>query len=463
MKNARKDNINPNGSLSGWFKFVPVSEYVFLSKHRKATSPLVRWTAITSVFIAFGFAAIAAVGQISAGNEPVVRTQAQTIWRASAGQNGAEGASYLFDRTTTFAPERRPVVEVAAVQPANSVDPFEQVVKQANLSSENVRKAFGLSPAQEQVAELAKPKKPAKAAVVAKLAPVKPERKTNAAAQPARERFVAPQPDSKASQAIVLAYAARDNSPAAQALHNLAEEEAQLAEDSAVQAMPENAPIPTARPKLARSTVEDAEKPSEAEIEIVKPEARDTRKPAAGKPAAEAKPEREADKPRERHRIARKEDEPKAGGLGFSFRNMFGGTRAGKGVAVYDISARKVYMPDGSVLTAYSGMGKMANNPKYTHVKMNGPTPVHTYNLRMRERRFHGVEAIRMLPVDGKNKHGRDGFLAHSQLVRGQQSHGCVAFPEYDKFLRAFKQGKVKQIVVVASGGRAAASQVAKN
>ena len=35
---------------------------------------------------------------------------------------------------------------------------------------------------------------------------------------------------------------------------------------------------------------------------------------------------------------------------------------------------------------------------------MNGPTPPHTYNLQMRKKRFHGVEAIRMLPVDGRNR-----------------------------------------------------------
>lgn len=154
------------------------------------------------------------------------------------------------------------------------------------------------------------------------------------------------------------------------------------------------------------------------------------------------------------------------GGLGQTLRNMFGGgAKAGNGVAVYDISAARVYMPDGSVLEAHSGIGKMADNPRYVNVKMTGPTPPHTYNLRMRETRFHGVEAIRMLPIDGKNKHGRDGFLTHSYLLRGKraESHGCVAFADYPRFLTAFKQGKVKQIVVVPSGGRAAGMYLASN
>ena len=46
--------------------------------------------------------------------------------------------------------------------------------------------------------------------------------------------------------------------------------------------------------------------------------------------------------------------------------------------------------------------------------------------------------------------HGRDGILAHSYLLRGgrAESHGCVAFKDYPRFLKAFKQGKVKQLVV---------------
>ena len=133
-----------------------------------------------------------------------------------------------------------------------------------------------------------------------------------------------------------------------------------------------------------------------------------------------------------------------------------GGAKAGNGVAVYDIKAAKVYMPDGSVLEAHSGIGKMADNPRYVNVKMKGPTPPHTYDLKLREKRFHGVEALRMLPVDGKNRNGRDGLLAHSYLLRGgrEELHGCVAFKDYHRFLSAFKKGKVKQLVVVASGGR---------
>lgn len=119
-------------------------------------------------------------------------------------------------------------------------------------------------------------------------------------------------------------------------------------------------------------------------------------------------------------------------------------------VAIYDISAATVHMPDGSKLKANSGIGHRMNNPKYAYVKNLGPTPPNVYKLRMRERRFHGVEAIRMLPYDVAAMRGRDGMLAHTPLLRNSKgSHGCVAFPNYNKFLKAFKQGKVKTMIVV--------------
>ena len=87
----------------------------------------------------------------------------------------------------------------------------------------------------------------------------------------------------------------------------------------------------------------------------------------------------------------------------------------------------------------------------------------YTYKLSMRETRFYGVEAIRMTPVGGAKMHGRDGILAHSYLLRGgrAESHGCVAFKDYPRFLKAFKQGKVKQIVVVPSLSKAPQLRVA--
>ncbi|MDX8534668.1 DUF2778 domain-containing protein [Mesorhizobium sp. VK25A] len=146
-----------------------------------------------------------------------------------------------------------------------------------------------------------------------------------------------------------------------------------------------------------------------------------------------------------------KPDTPERGGLGSAFRNLFNGPSTGNGVAVYDISARTVYMPDGSRLEAHSGLGSMVDQPRFVNRKNTGPTPPDTYNLSLRESRFHGVEAIRLTPTSGSNKYGRNGLLAHTYMLRGgrAESNGCVVFKDYRRFLAAYKNGKIKRLVVV--------------
>ncbi len=120
--------------------------------------------------------------------------------------------------------------------------------------------------------------------------------------------------------------------------------------------------------------------------------------------------------------------------------------------AVYDIAARRVYLPDGSELEAHSGLGSRMDDARHVHMKMHGATPPHVYDLKMREALFHGVEAIRMTPVGGEGRiFGRTGILAHTYMLgpRGD-SNGCVSFKNYDAFLQAFKRGQVKRMVVVA-------------
>lgn len=122
----------------------------------------------------------------------------------------------------------------------------------------------------------------------------------------------------------------------------------------------------------------------------------------------------------------------------------------GTKVAIYDITNGVVHMPNGTKLEAHSGIGSMRDNPKFTHVKMRGPTPPGTYKLSMRESLFHGVAAIRLTPTDGKPPQGRTGLLAHSYLLRVRgDSHGCVAFAEYDRFLKAFQRGEITHMIIV--------------
>jgi len=119
--------------------------------------------------------------------------------------------------------------------------------------------------------------------------------------------------------------------------------------------------------------------------------------------------------------------------------------------AIYDISARTVYLPDGRTLEAHSGLGRKMDDPRFVHVRMQGATPPNVYDLRLREALFHGVQAIRLTPVNGSKMFGRDGMLAHSYLLGPNgQSHGCVSFRNYQAFLQAFLKGEVKRLVVVA-------------
>ena len=120
--------------------------------------------------------------------------------------------------------------------------------------------------------------------------------------------------------------------------------------------------------------------------------------------------------------------------------------------AVYDISAHKVYLPDGSVLEAHSGRGSALDDPGHTNERMQGSTPVNIYDLKPRESLFHGVEAIRLIPVDESQVFGRSGFLAHTYMLGPNgDSFGCVSFRNYDTFLQAFKEQKIKHLAVVAS------------
>jgi hypothetical protein len=119
--------------------------------------------------------------------------------------------------------------------------------------------------------------------------------------------------------------------------------------------------------------------------------------------------------------------------------------------AVYDISARMVYMPDGTRLEAHSGLGDRLDDPRYVNERMRGPTPPHLYELEPREASFHGVQALRLKPIGGGDLFGRAGLLAHTYMLGPNgDSNGCVSFKDYDAFLRAFQNGQIKRLAVVA-------------
>jgi Protein of unknown function (DUF2778) len=120
--------------------------------------------------------------------------------------------------------------------------------------------------------------------------------------------------------------------------------------------------------------------------------------------------------------------------------------------AVYDISAHAVYLPSGLALEAHSGMGSLKDDPDHVDQHNVGATPPATYDLKPRERPFHGVQALRMIPTDANATLGRSGLLTHSYMLGPDgDSNGCVSIRDYERFRKAFEDGEIARLVVVPS------------
>jgi hypothetical protein len=121
-----------------------------------------------------------------------------------------------------------------------------------------------------------------------------------------------------------------------------------------------------------------------------------------------------------------------------------------KSTAVYDISAKAVYLPDGVALEAHSGMGDLRDDPGHVDQHMVGATPPAVYELKPREKLFHGVPALRMTPSDGSSIFGRSGLLVHPYMLGPKgDSNGCVSIKFYERFLKAYNDGEINRLVVV--------------
>jgi hypothetical protein len=120
--------------------------------------------------------------------------------------------------------------------------------------------------------------------------------------------------------------------------------------------------------------------------------------------------------------------------------------------AGYDISAQAVYLPNGVKLEAHSGLGSRMDKAESVGERMVGATPPGTYELKPRERLFHGVRALRMTPVDSESTLGRTGLLVHNYLLGPDgASNGCVSIRNYERFLKAYSDGEITRLVVVQS------------
>ena len=119
--------------------------------------------------------------------------------------------------------------------------------------------------------------------------------------------------------------------------------------------------------------------------------------------------------------------------------------------AVYDISAHIVYLPDGMRLEAHSGLGDRIDDPVLSTSAIAARRRPGVYQLTLRESLFHGVQALRLNPIGAGFTFNRVGLLAHPYMLGPNgDSNGCVSFKNYDVFLRAFQNGGVKRLAVVA-------------
>jgi hypothetical protein len=314
-----------------------------------------------------------------------------------------------FHLTVVEIDERHPVpVLKAAAKSTRVLKPSETEIRRRQLTAEAIRKAH-----QRNVAvQLALAEKRKRAEQVILAAAI-----DRAKRSAAKERSIAAQPS--LVTALVEDIPVSEIQPFGLVLAK--------PENEDEVALPGSIPLPEARPLIERAATE--QKPDED-----KPVARKKLdKTDDKKDVAYAKPERSL-----------------FSDLFKSKANDTGWLGKGTKVAIYDVANATVHMPDGTKLRAHSGIGKMRDNPRYEHVKMNGPTPAGIYRLSMREKRFYGVEAIRMTSIDGRHPKNRTGLLTHTNLLRGQKgSHGCVAFQNYEPFLKAFKRGKVTMLIVV--------------
>ena len=109
-------------------------------------------------------------------------------------------------------------------------------------------------------------------------------------------------------------------------------------------------------------------------------------------------------------------------------------------------------MPDGTTIEAHSGLGDSMDDITKVGEHAKGPTPPDLYDLQMRESPFHGISAIRLIPVGGDEAiYGREGLLAHPFMMGDNgDSNGCVSIKDYEAFLKAYQDGKIRRLAVIA-------------
>jgi hypothetical protein len=79
--------------------------------------------------------------------------------------------------------------------------------------------------------------------------------------------------------------------------------------------------------------------------------------------------------------------------------------------------------------TGYSGAGAGKNSPAMQDVPNVGPIPQGRYRIGpLFDSQGHGPKCMRVIPCEGTETFGRDGFLIHGDSIAapGTASHGCI-------------------------------------
>lgn len=77
----------------------------------------------------------------------------------------------------------------------------------------------------------------------------------------------------------------------------------------------------------------------------------------------------------------------------------------------------------------YSGSPFGRNNPAFERVANVGPIPRGLWSLeKPRDTKEHGPFVIPLVPEEGTDTFGREGFLIHGDSIKaaGTASHGCI-------------------------------------
>ena len=103
------------------------------------------------------------------------------------------------------------------------------------------------------------------------------------------------------------------------------------------------------------------------------------------------------------------------------------------------------------------GPRRRLDDPRFVSERNLGPPRRASISCTLRESLFLGVQALRLTPVGDGDVFGRSGLLAHPYMLGPSgNSNGCVSFKNYDAFLRAYQNGQVKRMAVVARWTEAA-------